>query len=353
MYLPREYSPAPAPLSDRTRTQARTQPRAERADPLPVVRSASDVHSPSMARLRIGLIGWGTVGSALGRLVLDGPLPLELAAVAMRDPRRERSEPLPEGVALTGPDEIHDEADVVVELAGGIDGPLEWARATLTAGRPYVTANKALLANHGDELAATARSHSAALLGSASVGGGTPMIEMLTHLSAARRITRLRGIVNATTTFILGRMGEGRSYEESLREAQAAGYAEADPSFDVDGRDAAQKLAILASVAWGRFRHEREVDRAGIVGLRLEPGATVRLVAEADPERLGVRPMELQAESPMGRTQGVENVLEVEVALAGTFRITGPGAGGAVTAGAVYADLARLVAGERPVLFGP
>lgn len=304
-----------------------------------------------MGRLGIGLIGWGGVGSALGRLVLDGPLPLELSAIAVREPDRERNEPLPEGVALSQPDEVHEAADVVVELAGGIEAPLAWARSALTRGLPYVTANKALLANHGDELAATARSRDAALLGSASVGGGTPMIEMLTHLAATRRIARLRGIVNATTTFVLGRMGEGRTYEESLREAQAAGYAEADPSFDVDGRDAAQKLAILASVAWGRFRHEREVDRTGIVGLRLDPGATVRLVAEADPERLGVRPMELQADSPMGRTQGVENVLEVEVAGAGTFRISGPGAGGAVTAGAVYADLARLVAGERPVLF--
>ena len=297
--------------------------------------------------LRIGLIGWGTVGSALGALIETGPLPVELVSVAVRDAARERRRALPEGVRIGRPEAV----DAVVELAGGVDGPLAWARETLEGGLPYVTANKALLATHGDELSGLARASHAALLGSASVGGGTPMIEMVEHLAATGEIESLRGIVNATTTYILSAMGEGRSYADALRAAQGAGYAEADPSFDVEGRDAAQKLAILASVAWSRWRGESKVDASGIVGVAVQPGETIRLVAEATRERMRVEPMRLEPSSRLAEASGIENLLEVTVA-GSTFRISGPGAGGRVTAGAVYGDLARLVAGERPILFG-
>lgn len=303
-------------------------------------------------RLRIGLIGWGTVGAALGELVERGPLPVELACVAVREPARERGRALPPGVDIGAPAEAMDAGDVVVELAGGLEGPITWARAALSEGKPYVTANKALLATYGDVLSRLAYANGGALLGSASVGGGTPMIESVEHLAVTGGIERLRGIVNATTTYILSAMGEGRSYDDALGEAQRAGYAEADPSFDVDGRDAAQKLAILASVAWGRWRAEREVDTSGIVGTAISPGETIRLIAEATPEQMTVRPMQLDPQEPLARASGIENVLEVHVTDASLFRISGPGAGGRVTAGAVYADLARLVRGERPVLFG-
>ena len=299
-------------------------------------------------RLRIGLIGWGTVGSAFGELVQTGPLPLTLACLAVR--KRDRAD-LPKGIALVDPEGALD-ADVVVELAGGIDGPREWARAALDRGTPYVTANKALLATHGGELAELAARRVASLLGSASVGGGTPMIETTEHLAATGAIERIRGIVNATTTYILSAMGEGRTYDDALTAAQRAGYAEADPSFDVGGRDAAQKLAILASVAWGRWRAEREVDMTGIVGRTVQAGETVRLVAEATKDTMTVSPIPLDPSDPLARTSGVESVLEITVADAGTFRVSGPGAGGRATAGAVYADLARLVNGERPILFG-
>jgi homoserine dehydrogenase len=308
-----------------------------------------------MERLRIGLIGWGTVGAALGELIATGPLRVELARLAVRDPARERASALPSGVEIGPPGElVAADLDAVVELAGGVDGPLDWAKTTLGRGRPYVTANKALLATHGGELAAIASAHrGAALLASASVGGGTPMIETVEHLAATGAITRLRGLLNATTTFILSAMAQGGTYPEALVAAQRAGYAEADPSFDVEGRDAAQKLAILASVAWGRWRPEREVETHGIVGITVEPGRIVRLVAEADGEDLRVRPMELIPGVALASASGVESVLEVEVRDAGTFRVSGPGAGGRVTAGAVYADLARLLAGERPILFAP
>jgi len=302
-----------------------------------------------MERLSIGLIGWGTVGSALGELVRTGPLPINLASVAVRN--RERPE-LPKGVEIGGP-EAALEADVVVELAGGLDGPLAWARLALDRGTPYVTANKALLATHGKELADLAERRVAALLGSASVGGGAPMIETVQHLAATGEIERIRGVVNATTTYILSAMGDGRSYDEALREAQEAGYAEADPSFDVDGRDAAQKLAILASVAWGTWRPEADVKAEGIVGLKIEPGQTIRLVAEATPDGMSVAPAPIEGTDPMARVAGIENILEITVRDAGVFRVSGPGAGGRPTGGAVYADLARLVNGERPILFGP
>lgn len=306
-----------------------------------------------MTRLRIGLIGWGTVGASLGRLVAAGPLPLDLACLAVRDPARNRATPLPEGVPLVTPEELTAmKLDVVVELAGGTDAPLGWARQALARGIPYVTANKALLSNHGDALAALAAANGGAVLASASVGAGVPMIETVAHLGATGSIGRLRGILNATTTYILTAMGEGRTYGDALREAQEAGYAEADPSLDVDGGDAAQKLAILASVAWGEFRSETLVERHGIRGLEVAEGQVVRLVAEATEDRLVVAPQELEGDGPLTRVSGVENLLEIEVRAAGTFRVAGPGAGGRVTAGAVYADLARLVAGERPILFG-
>ena len=303
-----------------------------------------------MERLSIGLIGWGTVGSALGRLVLDGPLPLTLACVAVRDEARARERGLPKKVRAGSVDDALAQ-DVVVELAGGTEGPREWAHSALDRGIPYVTANKALLATHGAVLAELAERRVGALLGSASVGGGTPMIETVSHLAATGEIVRLRGVVNATTTFILSAMSRGQSYEDALRDAQEAGYAEADPTFDVEGRDAAQKLAILASVAWGRWRPESDVDTTGIVDARVEPGQTVRLVADADPKGLRVAPATLDPVDPLSVLQGVESMLEVVSRDGSTVRVSGPGAGGRVTAGAVYADLARLVNGERPILF--
>jgi homoserine dehydrogenase len=304
--------------------------------------------------MRIGLIGWGTMGAALGELVATGPLPIELARVAVRDAARARSRGLPPGVDIGPPEELveDDDLDAVVELAGGIDEPAQWARTTLQHGRPYVTGNKALLATHGAELARLARANGAALLASASVGGATPMIELVEHLAASSRILSVRGLLNATTTFILAAMGGGSSYDDALAEAQRAGYAEPDPSFDVEGRDAAQKLAILASVAWGRWRAEREVETRGIVGVSVPTGATIRLVAEADETMMRVAPMELAQGTPLAAASGVEGVLEVELRDGAILRISGPGAGGPVSVGAVYADLARLMAGERPILFG-
>lgn len=179
------------------------------------------------------------------------------------------------------------------------------------------------------------------------------MIETTEHMASTGEIARLRGVVNATTTYILSAMGQGQSYEEALDEAQAAGYAEADPSFDVEGHDAAQKLAILASVAWGQWRPATDVTTEGIVGRTVEAGDVVRLVADGTHDELTVRPKILDQLDPLAVTEGVESFLEIAMRDGSTVRVSGPGAGGPATAGAVYADLARLVNGERPILFGP
>jgi homoserine dehydrogenase len=300
--------------------------------------------------LRIGLVGWGTVGSALGELIERGPLPITIGWVAVREPRRERGVPLPEGVPVAGEPGPMDEIDALVELAGSVTEPRRWAEQALEAGLPYVTANKALLAAHGAELADLATLHDAALLASASVGGGTPMLEVTEHLAASGRVTHLRGLLNATTTFILSAMAEGQSYRDAVVDAQTAGYAEADASFDVDGRDAAQKLAILGWVAWGAWIPEHEVETTGIRDVAVAPGETIRLVADATPGSLRVSPTALAADDTMASALGIECVLEIHSDAAGPLTIRGPGAGGPATAGAVYADLARLSRGERPIL---
>ena len=174
--------------------------------------------------LRVGLLGWGTVGAAFGRLAMDGPLPLELSGLAVRDSEQDRPSALPD-VRLGTPEQVIEGASIVVELVGGIEAPLAWARAALGGRKGFVTANKALLANHGNELAALAARNATVLLGSGSVGGGTPMIEMVDHLAATEQIELVTGLLNATTTFILSRMADGATYEEALSEAQAAGYA--------------------------------------------------------------------------------------------------------------------------------
>jgi homoserine dehydrogenase len=303
--------------------------------------------------LRIGLIGWGTMGRALGDLLATGALPVELVRVAVRDPARARATAPQPGVDIGPVQPLLDDGslDAVVELTGGIEQPLAWSRATLERGCSYVTGNKALLATHGGELAEIAARTGAGLLGSASVGGGTPMIETVGHLAASGRIARLRGLLNATTTFILEAMGRGQPYDAALREAQQAGYAEPDPSFDVEGRDAAQKIAILASVAWGRWLPEREVATRGIVGLHVAAGETQRLVAEADEHRMRVGPMQLTPGDRLATVSGIECLLEIELRDGSLFRLSGPGAGGAASIGATYADLGRLLSGERPVLF--
>jgi homoserine dehydrogenase len=246
--------------------------------------------------LRIALAGLGTVGTGVIRLLDENRAlvarragrPIVITAITARERSKDR------GVDLTpyrwvddmGELATADDVDVVVELVGGSDGPaLTLARETLGAGRPFVTANKAMIAHHGAELAALAEDTSAALKFEAAVAGGIPVIQGLRDGAAANRIDRVYGILNGTCNFILSAMErDGRDFADVLADAQAKGYAEADPSFDIDGVDAAHKLSILASLSFGSqidfdgveiARHPQDPRR------RHRPGTTRWAIASA------------------------------------------------------------------------
>lgn len=322
-------------------------------------------------RLRVGLAGLGTVGAGVVRL-LDANAdliarragrPIEVVAVSARDRTRDRGIDLSRFAWLddTAALAAHDEVDVVVELIGGADGPaLTLARATLSGGRGLVTANKAMLAHHGLELAGLAEARGAALRFEAAVAGGVPVVKGLREGAAANEIARVTGILNGTCNFILSKMeAEGRDFAEVLGEAQALGYAEADPTFDIDGIDAAHKLAILASLAFGTrpafgdvgvqgIRHVLGADIAEAAAL----GHRVRLIGIAEAGAGGlfqrVHPHLVPLDHPLAHVTGSTNAVVAEGDFVGRLLFQGAGAGAGPTASAVVADLidiARGVAG--------
>ncbi|RYE02484.1 MAG: homoserine dehydrogenase, partial [Sphingomonadales bacterium] len=256
----------------------------------------------------------------------------------------------------------HANADVVVELIGGSDGPaLALARGTLAAGKSFVTANKAMIAHHGLELARAAEAAGLALKFEAAVAGGVPVIKGLREGAAANEIGRVYGILNGTCNFILSKMeAEGRDFADILGEAQRLGYAEADPSFDIDGVDAAHKLSILASLAFGTqpafddvtitgVRHVIAADIAEAAAL----GYRVRLlgVADAGPHGLfqRVHPHLVPISHPLAHVLGSTNAVVAEGNFVGRLLFQGAGAGDGPTASAVVADLIDIARGE----FGP
>ena len=321
--------------------------------------------------LRIALAGLGTVGGGVIRLLdTNGALiarragrPIEIVAVSARDRSKDR------GVDMTRFEWIDDttslaniDADVVVELVGGSDGPaLARARATLAAGKSFVTANKAMLAHHGLELARAAEAANVALKFEAAVAGGVPVIKGLREGAAANEIERVYGILNGTCNFILSKMeAEGRDFADVLAEAQALGFAEADPTFDIDGIDAAHKLSLLASLAFGTqpafgdvaangIRHVLAADIAEAASL----GYRVRLLglAESGPAGLfqRVHPHLVPVDHPLAHVTGATNAVVAEGNFVGRLLFQGPGAGDGPTASAVVADLIDIARGE----FGP
>ncbi|MFL5679405.1 MAG: homoserine dehydrogenase, partial [Chloroflexota bacterium] len=258
--------------------------------------------------------------------------------------------------------------DVVVELMGGDEPARTLIAAALSAGKSVVTANKHVIAHHGAELEAIARGTGASLRFEAAVGGGIPVLGPLAGDLAANRFERVRGIVNGTTNYILSAMADGRgTYEAVLREAQEQGYAEADPSGDVEGRDAINKLVILARLAFGAWVDpESVVDRppslhgtggpgiTGVTTAELEAaaalGLSIRLIATATSGtdsgiEASVIPTAVPADSPFGRTGGVRNRVEVTGTPVGTVGFDGPGAGGEATSSAVLGDIAAIARG--------
>jgi len=322
--------------------------------------------------LRVALAGLGTVGGGVVKL-LDANRdliarragrPIEIVAVSARDRTRDRGIDLSRFAWVDDSSSLATlaDVDVVVELVGGSDGPaLTLARATLAAGRHLVTANKALLAHHGLELAETAERGAAALKFEAAVAGGIPVIKGLREGAAANEIGRVYGILNGTCNFILSKMeAEGRDFAEVLSEAQALGYAESDPTFDIDGIDAAHKLSILASLAFGTQPAFGDVAVQGIrqvLGADIAEAAAlghrVRLVgvAEAGPHGLfqRVHPHLVPLDHPLAHVTGSTNAVVAEGNFVGRLLFQGAGAGEGPTASAVVADLIDIARGE----FGP
>jgi homoserine dehydrogenase len=325
--------------------------------------------------LRIALAGLGTVGAGLVRLFeTNGALiesragrPVRIVAVSARDRSKDR------GVDLTPyvwEDDMtalaeREDVDVVVELVGGADGPaLTTARNALKAGKALVTANKAMIAHHGMELAELAEGMGTALKFEAAVAGGIPVIKGLREGAAANRIERIYGILNGTCNYILSTMEQtGRDFGEVLAEAQALGYAEADPTFDVEGIDAAHKLAILAAIAFGARVDFPAVDIGGIGRVRAADiaqaealGYRIRLLGIADCEEgekegtgglfQRVQPCLVPHGHPLAAVDGPTNAVVAEGNFSGRLLFQGAGAGDGPTASAVAADIIDIARGD-------
>lgn len=320
------------------------------------------------APLRIAVAGLGTVGAAVVDILqTTGDLiaarcgrPVEVVAVSARNKGRDR------GIDLSAFQWFDDaalmareaEADLVVELIGGEDGPAKAVcESAIAAGRHVVTANKALLAEHGTALATAAETANVGLGYEAAVAGGIPVIKALREGFTGNRIQSLHGILNGTCNYILSTMREtGREFDDVLAEAQSLGYAEADPTFDIDGIDAAHKLALLASVAFGR-----EVDFAGVhvegirhvsaddIAFADELGFRIKLLGIASETEDGieqrVHPCMVPLDRPLAHVEGVFNAVVAEGDAVGTSVLQGRGAGAGPTASAVISDIADIARG--------
>ena len=313
--------------------------------------------------MNVAILGFGTVGSSVARILCDlKPEGIRLTHVFNRGVARKRVDWTPSHVVWTEDFEeiLGSDADVIVELVGGLDPAESWVRRTLEAGKSAVTGNKKLIAAHGIALDQLARSHNAQLLYGAAVAGGIPVIPGLRQGLAGDRITRIEGILNGTCNFILSHMESGTTFAHVLKEAQRLGYAEADPSEDVDGYDARAKLVILSRIA---LRAGLEVDAVACrsitqveavdFGYARDLGCTIRQIAKAERRANGVSatvgPMLVPLRSPLAWSRGTENMVLVSGQYGGDVVFSGHGAGGHPTAVAVVSDLISLAHGSRPV----
>jgi homoserine dehydrogenase len=325
--------------------------------------------------LSVALAGLGTVGGGVLKLLRDNAdivaaragRPIAVTAVSARDRTKDRAVVVSglrwydDPVALAADPAV----DVVVELIGGADGPARaLVEAAIAAGKPVVTANKAMLAVHGAALAAAAEARNVPLAFEAAVAGGIPAIKALREGLAANHISRIAGILNGTCNYILTQMRErGREFAEVLADAQKLGYAEADPSFDIDGIDAAHKLAILAALAFGRPVAFNAVHVEGIrrisaldVAFAGELGYRIKLLGIARRTDGGiearVHPCMVPAAAPVARVDGVFNAVVAEGDFVGRVMLEGRGAGAGPTASAVVADLIDLARNRFTPMWG-
>jgi homoserine dehydrogenase len=328
-----------------------------------------------VAPLRVGLAGLGTVGAAVLRILAQQHAaltarcgrPIEVTAVTARSQRKDRDVDLANIRWVSDPATLATDPgiDVFVELIGGEGDPAKGAvQAALAAGKSVVTANKALLARHGVALAQLAEQHHAALNFEAAVGGAIPIVRTLRQALPGNSFVRVYGILNGTCNYILTRMEqENLSFADCLKEAQRLGYAEADPSFDVDGHDTAQKLAILASLAFGTQVDPDNVYVEGISSITpedLEAAAEldyrVKLlgVAMKTPQGIEqrVHPTMVPRDSAIAQVMGVTNAVTIDTDEISPITLVGPGAGGMATASAVVADIVDIARDVHALPFG-
>ena len=328
-----------------------------------------------VAPLKVGLAGLGTVGASVVRLIDEQReilsqrcgRPIEVVAVTARSRGKNRGIDLKKFRWVSDPLKLATDPgiDVFVELMGGEGDPARSAvSAALSAGKSAVTANKALLARHGVTLAALAEKHKVALNFEAAVGGAIPIVKTLREGLAGNSIARVYGILNGTCNYILTRMEQEKlTFEACLKEAQRLGYAEANPSFDVDGHDTAQKLAILASLTFGTKVDPEAIYVEGISSIAPadlaaadELGYRVKLLGVAVKTDKGieqrVHPTMVPKDSPIAQVMGVTNAVTVDAEGIAPITLVGPGAGGLATASAVVSDIADIARGARLAPFG-
>ncbi|WP_370193141.1 MULTISPECIES: homoserine dehydrogenase [Aurantimonas] len=327
--------------------------------------------------LRLGIAGLGTVGASLARLIETRAEPLankagraiRTTAVCARDRSRDRGFDTSGLAWFDDPVKLAAEADidVFVELIGGSEGPaLDSVKAALNRGLPVVTANKALLAHHGVTLARLAARKKTEILFEAAVAGGIPIVKTMREALVGNDVSRVYGILNGTCNYMLTRMEkEGIAFDACLADAQRLGYAEADPTFDIGGFDAAHKLAILTSLAFGCELDLESVFIEGIetvtnddIAAAAELGYRIKLLAVAMRTDTGieqrVHPAMIPADSALARVDGVTNAVAVDSDLLGSILLAGPGAGGEATASAVLSDVMDVAGGTlRPTLGMP
>lgn len=322
------------------------------------------VHQPKdRPPLRIAIFGFGTVGSSVARILVDSkPHGLELTHIFNRRIARKKVDWVPEGVVWSEDSEevLASDVDVVVELVGGLDPAGSWVRRAIDGGKSVVTANKKLIAYHGVELERLAADKGGHLKYGAAVAGGIPVIPGLEQGLAGDRIERMQGILNGTCNFILSSMDAGAEYAAVLAEAQARGYAEADPTEDVGGFDARAKLAILMKLALRVVVAPDEIVPQAITAVTAvdfsyahDLSCTIRQVARAE-QRNGtvaatVGPMLVDLKSPLAWSRGTENMVILSGRYGGDVVFSGHGAGGHPTAVAVVSDLLTLAHGSRRV----
>lgn len=323
-------------------------------------------------KIKVALLGAGNVGSQAARILVEDNAvlekrigaPVELIGIAVRDTNASRHWNADPSLYTTDAESLIDAADVVIELTGGIEPARTRILRALKAGKSVVSGNKALLAKHGVELQAAADASGAQLSYEAAVAGAIPILRPLRDSLAGDRVTRVLGIMNGTTNYILDQMDTtGASFADALAEAQKLGYAEADPTADVEGHDAASKAAIVASLAFHSTFTIDDVHTEGITSITADDvaaadadGYVIKLLAICEREgengaNIRVNPTLIPRQHPLAGVHGAFNAVFVEAENAGELMFYGPGAGGAPTASAVLGDFVSLA--RRLVLGGP